>query len=100
MKKIGIIGKTGKQETIEIIKELAPWLREKGHEVYVDIENAAVLNVEGTPRSQFPELVEMIIVVGGDGTMISVARLAAEKGITDTRRQHGRPWLSHGGFKR
>ena len=81
MKKIGIIGKTGKQETIDIIKELAPWLREKGHEVYVDIENAAVLNVDGTPRSRFPELVEMIIVVGGDGTMISVARLAAEKGI-------------------
>jgi len=81
MKKIGIIGKTGKQETIDIIRELAPWLREKGHEVYVDIENAALLNVEGTPRSQFPELVEMIIVIGGDGTMISVARLAAEKGI-------------------
>jgi NAD+ kinase len=81
MKKIGIIGKTGKQETIDIIREIAPWLREKGYEVYIDIENAAVLNVEGTPRSRFPELVEMIIVVGGDGTMISVARLAAEKGI-------------------
>ncbi|MFA4919012.1 MAG: NAD(+)/NADH kinase [Thermodesulfovibrionales bacterium] len=81
MKKIGIIGKTGKQETLDILTELAPWLKSKGHEVYVDIENAAVMNIEGTPRSQMSSLVDMIIVLGGDGTMIGVARLVAEKGI-------------------
>ena len=81
MKKIGIIGKTGKQETLDILTELAPWLKSKGHEVYVDIENATVMNIEGTPRSQMSSLVDMIIVLGGDGTMIGVARLVAEKGI-------------------
>ena len=81
MKKIGIIGKTGKQETLDILTELAPWLKSKGHEVYVDIENATVMNIEGTPRSQMSALVDMVIVLGGDGTMIGVARLVAEKGI-------------------
>ncbi len=81
MKKIGIIGKTGKPETLDIVTELAPWLKSKGHEVYVDIENATVMNIEGTPRSQMSSLVDMIIVLGGDGTMIGVARLVAEKGI-------------------
>jgi NAD+ kinase len=81
MKKIGIIGKTGKQETLDILTELVPWLKTKGHEVYVDIENATVMNIEGTPRSQMSSLVDMIIVLGGDGTMIGVARLVAEKGI-------------------
>jgi len=81
MKKIGIIGKTGKQETLDILTELVPWLKSKGHEVYVDIENATVMNIEGTPRSQMSSLVDMIIVLGGDGTMIGVARLVAEKGI-------------------
>lgn len=81
MKKIGIIGKTGKQETLDILTELAPWLKSKGHEVYVDIENASVMNIEGTPRSQMSALVDMVIVLGGDGTMIGVARLVAEKGI-------------------
>jgi NAD+ kinase len=81
MKKIGIIGKTGKQETLDIITELAPWLKNKGHEVYVASENATVMNIEGTPRSQMSALVDMVIVLGGDGTMIGVARLVAEKGI-------------------
>jgi len=81
MKKIGIIGKTGKQETLDILTELVPWLKSRGHEVYVDIENATVMNIEGTPRSQMSSLVDMIIVLGGDGTMIGVARLVAENGI-------------------
>jgi NAD+ kinase len=81
MKKIGIIGKTGKQETLDILTELVPWLKSRGHEVYVDIENATVMNIEGTPRSQMSSLVDMIIVLGGDGTMIGVARLVAEKGV-------------------
>lgn len=81
MKKIGIIGKTGKPETLDILTELAPWLKKKGHEVYVDTENATVMNIEGTPRSRMSSLVDMIIVLGGDGTMIGVARLVAEKGI-------------------
>jgi NAD+ kinase len=81
MKKIGIIGKTGKLETLDILKELVPWLKSRGHEVYVDIENATVMNIEGTPRSQISSLIDMIIVLGGDGTMIGVARLVAEKGI-------------------
>lgn len=81
MKKIGIIGKTGKLETLDILTELVPWLKKKGHEVYVDTENATVMNIEGTPRSRMSSLVDMIIVLGGDGTMIGVARLVAEKGI-------------------
>jgi NAD+ kinase len=81
MKKIGIIGKTGKRETLDILTKLVPWLKNKGHDVYVDTENATVMNIEGTPRSQMSSLVDMIIVLGGDGTMIGVARLVAEKGI-------------------
>lgn len=81
MKKIGIIGKTGKQETLDILTELVPWLKSRGHEVYIDIENATVMNIEGTPRSQMSSLADMIIVLGGDGTMIGAARLVAEKGV-------------------
>lgn len=81
MKKIGIIGKTGKTEPSEILKGLLPWLRERGYEVFIDVETASRLNMEGTLRSRIPSLVDMIIVLGGDGTMISVSRLVADKGI-------------------
>lgn len=81
MKKIGIICKTGKPEPFEILAELLPWLRQKGYEVFVDLETASAMNIEGTPRSQIPSMAEVMIVIGGDGTMISVSRLVAEKGI-------------------
>lgn len=81
MKKIGIICKTGIPEPYKILKELLPWLKQKGCDIYVDSETASVLNIEGSPRSQIPSLADVIIVLGGDGTMLSVARLVGEKGI-------------------
>jgi NAD+ kinase len=81
MKKIGIICKTGIPEPSKLLKELLPWLRQKGCEIYVDAETAALLNIEGTPRSQIPSSADFIIVLGGDGTMLSVARLVGDKGI-------------------
>jgi NAD+ kinase len=81
MKKIGIICKTGQSEPAEILKELLPWLRQKGCETHVDNETASVLNIEGVPRSQIPSLADIIVVLGGDGTMLGVARLVGEKGV-------------------
>ena len=81
MKKIGIICKTGISEPSEILKGLLPWLRQKGYETYLDTETASALNIEGSPRSQIPSLVDVIIVLGGDGTMLSVCRLVGDKGI-------------------
>lgn len=81
MKRIGIICKTGRSEPLEILKELLPYLREKGVEVFVDMEAAQALNIGGHTRADIPKLTETIIVLGGDGTMLSVARLVCEYGI-------------------
>jgi NAD+ kinase len=81
MKRIGIICKTGVSEPSEILKGLLPWLRQKGYEIHIDIETASVLNIEGSPRSQIPLLSDIIIVLGGDGTMLSVCRLVGDQGI-------------------
>lgn len=81
MKKIGIICKAGRPEPPEILKELLPRLRKKGFETFLDIETALILKMEGYPRSQIPSLVDMVVVLGGDGTMLNVARLVCERGI-------------------
>jgi NAD+ kinase len=81
MKRIGIICKTGVPEPSEILKGLLPWLTQKGYEIHIDIETAFILNIEGTPRSQIPSLSDIIIVLGGDGTMLSVCRLVGDKGV-------------------
>jgi len=81
MQKIGIICKTGISEPVVILKELLPWLRQKGYEPFVDVETAAALNIDGFARSQIPSLSDLIIVLGGDGTLISTCRLVADKGV-------------------
>lgn len=81
MKRIGIIGKSGKAEPAEIIRELIPWLRNRGTEVFLDMETSQTLGIKGYLRSEIPELVDLVLVLGGDGTMLSVARLVCEKGI-------------------
>lgn len=81
MQRIGIISKIGVPEPAEILKELLPWLRQKGHETFVDAETASVLNIEGFPRSQIPSLSDVIIVLGGDGTMLSTCRLVGDKEV-------------------
>lgn len=81
MQKIGIICKTGISEPVVILKELLPWLRQKGYETFVDVETASALNIDGFARSQIPSLSDLIIVLGGDGTLISTCRLVADKGV-------------------
>lgn len=81
MKKIGIICKTGRTEPQEILKELLPWLRQRGYETFVESETASHLNIKGFSRSEITSLADVILVLGGDGTMLSVSRLVAEKGI-------------------
>lgn len=84
MKRIGIICKAGRPEPAEILNDLLPWLKGKGVEALVDIETASRLGLKdyrGVPRQEMPALAEMVVVLGGDGTMLSAARLVCEKGI-------------------
>lgn len=81
MKKIGIISKAGHPEPLRLLKELQPWLAGKQCEVFVDTEAASGLNISGHDRSRIPEMADFVIVLGGDGTMLSVARLIGDKSL-------------------
>jgi len=81
MKKIGIICKPGRNEPREILKTLLPWLMQKGYETYVDREASSALGIQGFSRHEIVPLVDVMLVLGGDGTMLGVSRLVAEKGV-------------------
>ncbi len=81
MKKIGIICKLEKAEPKEILQDLLPLLKRKGCDVYLDTETASKIGLNGYSRSEIASLVDAVIVLGGDGTMLSVSRLVAEKGV-------------------
>jgi NAD+ kinase len=75
MKKIGIICKAGRTEPIELVKVLIPWLQERQYEVALEPGVAASLGLKGVEKEEITGTVRMMIVLGGDGTMLSVARL-------------------------
>src|SRR5208283_2733402 len=81
MKRIGIICKTGKTDVAGILKLLLPWLGDKGYEVFIDEETAALIGAEGHSRAHIPSLVDMVVVFGGDGTMLGVTRLVGDRGV-------------------
>ncbi|HKL26855.1 MAG TPA: NAD(+)/NADH kinase [Desulfuromonadales bacterium] len=79
MKRIGIFAKRHHQDAIKLAGDVMSWLRERDIEVLVDKPLASDLDgVKGYPGRSIPALVDLIVVLGGDGTLLSVARLAGE----------------------
>ena len=81
MKRIGIIAKRNKPEAIPIVKNLVEWLHLKKIEIYIEKEVENLLNLSHSglhinfiEGKELPSRVEMMIVLGGDGTLLSVAR--------------------------
>jgi NAD+ kinase len=77
MKKIGIIAKD-KPEAQKAARKLAAWLESRGKKVFIDSDTAAAIKMHGYKPESIPSLVEMIIVLGGDGTLLSAARRVAD----------------------
>jgi len=73
--KVGIIAKP-KKPADEIVKELVSWLKERDIEAVLDEETASLAGLESQyKKSDIPEICDFIVVLGGDGTLLSVARL-------------------------
>ena len=88
MKRIGIIAKKNKPEAVNIAKDLVEWLRPKKIEVYIEEEIEKLLSPtlsevywKSIKREDIPTDIEMIVILGGDGTLISVARQVWNKNI-------------------
>lgn len=75
-KRVGFISKPAKRPgDREKLLELLGWLRGKGLEVTLDSDTAAMAGEESSlSRSELAREREMVIVLGGDGTILSVAR--------------------------
>jgi NAD+ kinase len=77
MKKIGIIAKNI-PEAQKAAKKLAVWLESHGKKVFIDSDTAVAIKMDGYDQGSIPALVEMLIVLGGDGTLLSASRLVAD----------------------
>lgn len=79
MKKIGIVVKPDHPQAKKVVRDLMSWIEQKGKEVVLEADTASVVGQSSRyTRSQLPSLVDMIIVLGGDGTLLGVARVIGE----------------------
>lgn len=82
MKRIAAIVKQNRPEGLRVAAQLAEWLSERGIELYLDRQVAEhAPGARPVDIEKIPDIVDLVVVLGGDGTLLSVARLVAEKGI-------------------
>ncbi len=82
MKTIGILTKPKFPDVKHILTDLVAWLRERKKEVVFDAKTAALIGESAShPKTQLATRSDMVLVLGGDGTMLSAARLLEERAV-------------------
>lgn len=71
----GIMSKPGIPHASNIVTQLFRWLEVHGIQTRYDVETAKYLHrADGLPRPEVPDGTQLVIVLGGDGTLLSAAR--------------------------
>lgn len=74
MKRIGVLFNPLSEQSVRHSEELAHWLRQRGLEVWHGISH------EGRPEPEGLEGTDLLIALGGDGTVLRAAHLAIDRG--------------------
>ncbi|MBT9329711.1 NAD(+)/NADH kinase [Paracidobacterium acidisoli] len=82
MRRIAIISKPQKEELTTLLPELVLWLRARGFEPILDpVGGNYTREARIVPRPELPaEQPELVIVLGGDGTLLAASRVFAKTG--------------------
>ena len=83
-KNIGLVGKYDTQGMGDSVLVLARFLIERGYHVIVASQTAEYLQIDEFPTENLSELAshsDVMVVMGGDGTMLSIARTLALHGV-------------------
>jgi NAD+ kinase len=88
IKRIGIVLKPNQPDALKTVCELVTWLNERGitlvgtPELERDrIQNETGCAVDQAPREELAAHVDLILVLGGDGTMIATARMLGDREV-------------------
>jgi NAD+ kinase len=83
-KTVGIISRPRREDVARVVPPLVNWLQAHGAEVVCDSETSDCIDpvaAQTRKREDLPSCTDLLIVLGGDGTLLSAARLAAERGV-------------------
>lgn len=85
IRRVGIVAKQGLVAASEHVSRLGPWLRERGVEPLYERDTAALAGASAhgataMTREALPHEVDLVIVLGGDGTLLAMAARIAQAG--------------------
>lgn len=78
---IGIIGRLNSNKVIDTIKRLSKYLQEEGYHVILDESIAEVMpghSMQVSHTNLLGEICDIVIVIGGDGSLLGAARALAK----------------------
>jgi len=84
IKTVGIISRPRREDIARVVPPLVNWLQAHGASVTCDSETSDCLGmtaVQARKREELPSCTDLLIVLGGDGTLLSAARLAAHRKV-------------------
>ncbi len=83
MKRIGIVAKVKQDKLVrQTVNDLVRWLSNRQIQPVLDEEIGKPLgHPDCLPKQELPEATEMLVVLGGDGTLLSVARLVKGRDV-------------------
>jgi NAD+ kinase len=80
--RIGIMIKPNKPEALALARELIGWLNQKKIRVYLDTSVASSIHhAPSCPQEEISKNVDLLVVLGGDGTLLSAARHMEEEDV-------------------
>jgi len=83
IRKVGVILKKQDSRVQSILKDVVPWLQSRGLEVFLD-QGSVEYCPPGAfmaPPQQWIGQVDLVVVFGGDGTLLYAARLVGANGV-------------------
>ncbi len=79
---VGIISKPKKEDVAAVAPGLLDWFAQRNIKTVCDQETVACLDgKDGTAREQIPPQADLLVVLGGDGTLLAAARLVQEYSV-------------------
>ena len=74
VQRVGVVAKVASRDAIHTAHELAEWLRRRGLEAVLDEATLRARGLQGEAPFRFDDPCDLVVVLGGDGTLLSVAR--------------------------
>ena len=81
IKRIGVVGNANKGHVVENIARISDWAKGKGLEILLEKEVAVKLGTAGYHGGELGSQVDLVVTMGGDGTLLQAARLMRKSDV-------------------